>query len=91
MIHRSGWRDPLKDRDWEDIFYRAHPLPEVALLPLLWDSLSDTTTLPPASRILSLPELAIAADRCKGLVGRQAVRDAHLRHNAASDASFAAR
>jgi glycosyltransferase involved in cell wall biosynthesis len=85
MIHRSGWRDPLEDRDWEDIFYRAHPLPEVALLPLLWDSLSDTTTLPRASRILSLPELAVAAHRCRGLVGRQAVRDAHLHRSAFSN------
>jgi hypothetical protein len=80
MTHRSGWRDPLGEPDWEDIFYRAHPLPEVALLPILWESLSDTITLPESSRILSLPDLAIAADRCKGLVGRQAVREAHLRY-----------
>jgi cellulose synthase/poly-beta-1,6-N-acetylglucosamine synthase-like glycosyltransferase len=78
MIHRSGWRDPLDERDWEEIFYRAHPLPEVALLPLLWESLSDTVALPESSRILSLPDLEIAADRCRGLVGRQAVRRAHL-------------
>jgi glycosyltransferase involved in cell wall biosynthesis len=80
MTHRSGWRDPLDEPDWEDIFYRAHPLPEVALLPILWESLSDTITLPESSRILSLPDLAVAAERCKGLVGRQAVREAHLRH-----------
>jgi hypothetical protein len=82
MTHRSGWRDPLEDLDWEDIFYRAHPLPEVALLPLLWESLSDTITLPEPSRILSLRDLAVAADRCKGLVGREAVRQAHLRYAA---------
>jgi Glycosyl transferase family 2 len=81
MIHRSGWRDPLKELHWEDIFYQAHPLPEVALLPILWESLSDTITLPEASRISSLSELVIAADRCKGFVGRQAVREAHLRYN----------
>jgi hypothetical protein len=80
MTHRSGWRDPLDEPDWEDIFYRAHPLPEVALLPILWESLSDTIALPESSRILSLPDLAIAADRCKGLVGRKAVREAHLRY-----------
>jgi hypothetical protein len=83
MTHRSGWRDPLEDLDWEEIFYRAHPLPEVALLPLLWESLSDTIALPEPSRILSLPDLAIAADRCKGLVGRETVRQAHLRYAAA--------
>lgn len=80
MIYRSGWRDPLNEPDWEEIFYGAHPLPEVALLPLLWESLSDTNNLPAPSRILSLPELARAADRCRGLVGRQAVREAHLRY-----------
>ncbi len=54
MIHRSGWRDPLEDLAWENIFYEAHPLPEVALMPLLWSSLSDSTALPEASRILTL-------------------------------------
>jgi glycosyltransferase involved in cell wall biosynthesis len=87
MIHRSGWRDPLSERGWEEVFYRAHPLPEVALLPLLWDSLSDTSTLPRESRILSLSQLAIAADRCRGLIGLQAVRDAHRRYGAAADRS----
>jgi glycosyltransferase involved in cell wall biosynthesis len=82
MIHRSGWRDPLKELNWEDVFYQAHPLPEVALLPLLWESLNDATSLPESSRILSLSELAIASDRCRGLEGRQAVRDAHLRFTA---------
>jgi glycosyltransferase involved in cell wall biosynthesis len=78
MIHRSGWRDPLDERDWEGIFYRAHPLPEVALLPMLWESLSDTVTIPVLSRILSLPDLEIAAGLCRGLIGRHAVRKAHL-------------
>jgi hypothetical protein len=79
MIHRSGWRDPLLERDWEDIFYRAHPLPEVALLPLLWESLNDTATLPGASRITTLPALEAAAARCRNAGGRHAVRAAHLR------------
>uniref|UniRef100_UPI003898DE16 glycosyltransferase family 2 protein n=1 Tax=Komagataeibacter kakiaceti TaxID=943261 RepID=UPI003898DE16 len=38
MIHRSGWRDPLEDQDWEAIFYQAHPRVDVALLPILWRS-----------------------------------------------------
>jgi hypothetical protein len=79
MIHRSGWRDPLLERDWEDIFYRAHPLPEVELLPILWESLSDTVTLPAPARIMSLPALESAAALCRGLAGREAVRAAHLR------------
>jgi glycosyltransferase involved in cell wall biosynthesis len=79
MIHRSGWRDPLHERDWEDIFYRAHPLPEVELLPMLWESLSDTVTIPASSRILSLPDLEIAAGLCRGVVGREAVREAYFR------------
>ena len=82
MIHRSGWRDPLKELGWEDIFYQAHPLPEVALLPLLWESLDDTSSLPNASRILSLSELAIASERCKRIEGRRAIREAHLRNTA---------
>lgn len=80
MIHRSGWRDPLEELSWEEVFYQAHPLPEVALLSLLWQSLSETTSLPQASRICSLSELAIAAERCKGIEGREAVREAHLRY-----------
>jgi hypothetical protein len=81
MTHRSGWRDPLNEPDWEDIFYGAHPLPEVALLPILWESLSDTASLPEALRIMSLEDLSVAAERCKGLVGREAVREAHLRQS----------
>jgi glycosyltransferase involved in cell wall biosynthesis len=79
MIHRSGWRDPLLERDWEDIFYAAHPMPEVELMPLLWESLSDTAILDPPARIASLPALEAAAARCRGVVGRAAVRAAHLR------------
>ena len=33
MTHRSGWRDPLKETDWEDVFFAAHPTAEVAPLP----------------------------------------------------------
>jgi hypothetical protein len=91
MIHRSGWRDPLDELNWEDIFYRAYPLPEVALLPILWQSLSDTIMLPEPSRILSLSDLEVAAKRCKGLVGREAVRAAHLRYGETAEALREAR
>ena len=79
MTHRSGWRDPLEDKDWEEIFYEVQPTPEVALLPLLWESLSEGGPLAAAARIPALPELAAAARRHTGLAGRQAVREAHMR------------
>ncbi|MBB2201001.1 glycosyltransferase family A protein [Gluconacetobacter tumulisoli] len=78
MIHRSGWRDPLEDKNWEDIFYTAHPRADVALLPLLWQSLSDEKTILETSRILSLPQLASIAAEYEGLEGRDAVRAAYL-------------
>ncbi|WP_448148866.1 glycosyltransferase family A protein [Labrys miyagiensis] len=77
MIHRSGWRDPLQERDWEDIFYAAHPTAEVALMPILWASLGDSS-VPEAARIHSLPELEEAAARWHPLNGRDAVVKAHM-------------
>jgi glycosyltransferase involved in cell wall biosynthesis len=79
MIHRSGWRDPLQETDWERVFYEAHPLPEVALLPFLWASLGEDAPFPPESFIRSLPELAEAAASYRGIEGLKSVRDAHLR------------
>ena len=79
LTHRSGWRDPLVENAWEDIFFAAHPTAEVALLPVFWASLSDASDLPEAARIHSLPDLAAAAQRYKGIVERQAIREAHLR------------
>ena len=78
MTHRSGWRDPLEDLEWEGIFYDAHPEPAVALLPVFWQSISDHSPLPPAARILSLPELARQSARYIGHQGRNAVRLAHM-------------
>lgn len=78
MTHRSGWRDPLEDLEWEAIFYDAHPQAVVALLPLFWQSISDHSSLPAEARIMSLPELAEQAARYEGLRGRDAVREAHL-------------
>ncbi|CAN5503742.1 hypothetical protein BH10PSE17_BH10PSE17_25530 [soil metagenome] len=78
MIHRKGWRDPLVETGWEDRFYSAHPIPEVPLLAILWDSLADSPSLPAHARIGSLPALFDAARRCDGVVGVDAVRRAHL-------------
>ncbi|MDE2410787.1 MAG: glycosyltransferase family 2 protein [Sphingomonadales bacterium] len=78
MTHRSGWRDPLDDLDWEAVFYGAHPEPVVALLPLFWQSISDHSPLPDAARIASLPELACKSALFAGIVGRDAVRQAYI-------------
>jgi GT2 family glycosyltransferase len=85
MIHRSGWRDPLVERDWEEIFFAAHPIPAVALLQVFWASLAEPCELPPAARIASLSELAAAAERCRDaaggdpVLGRDRVLQAHRR------------
>jgi glycosyltransferase involved in cell wall biosynthesis len=57
LTHRSGWRDPLRDTDWERIFYQAHPCLAVKLMALFWLSLSDAKTIPPEARITSLPQM----------------------------------
>ena len=77
MIHRSGWRDPLVERDWEQRFYRAHPISEVPLLSVLWGSLAAESA-PEAARIESIPALVKAARQCDGVVGVEAVRAAHF-------------
>jgi len=78
MLHRAGWRDPLQDTEWEQIFYNAHPLAEVALLPFFWGSLSDPVPFPAEAAIRSIPELGATAERYRGIVGLKSVRDAHL-------------
>ena len=81
LTHRSGWRDPLTDHDWETIFYRSHPIPSVALLSVFWASLSAPKTFPLERRILSLPALEAAANRCRHMVGIENVRSAHFGHH----------
>ena len=77
LIHRTGWRDPLSEPDWEERFYRAHLIPEVPLLSVLWRSLSSEG-VPAAARIDSIPALFEAARRCDGVVGPEEVRKAHF-------------
>jgi len=62
MIH-GVTRNPLDERAWEETFYRAHPLPVVRLLPVLWASLAPDSTVPADQRIFTLPELEAAAAR----------------------------
>ena len=78
MTHRRGWRDPLSEADWETEFYARHPIPETALLSVLWSSFSDSPALPPEARLHSLPAFDAAARRLTGVSGLEAVRRAHL-------------
>ena len=66
MTHRSGWRDPLVNNEWEVAFYAAHPIPAVKLLAVFWASLSPQSPLSAEARILSLPALEAAA---RGVTG----------------------
>jgi GT2 family glycosyltransferase len=80
LTHRSGWRDPLEHTDWETAFWKVHPTPAVALLPVLWASLTEHPAISAERRIVSLPDLAsraaeagvVAADSaaaCRALLG----------------------
>ena len=67
MTHRSGWRDPLIDTTWEEVFYRAHPLLAVKLLNVFWATLAAKSDIPAAARISSLPELETASRGDSGI------------------------
>lgn len=72
LIHRSGWRDPLDQTEWEARFHARHPLAEVALLRVLWSSLDESRPLPGAAAITSLRALHEAARRCDDLLAKAA-------------------
>lgn len=61
LTHRTGWRDPLAETAWEEVFYRAHPILAVKLLAVFWAGLSGAKPVPGMPSIGSLPELAAAA------------------------------
>lgn len=71
MVHRTGWRDPLKDNGWEKVFYAAHPILAVKLLAVFWSSLAPGCPLDPTAKIHSIPELDAAARS-----GKEALYDA---------------
>lgn len=81
LTHRSGWRDPLAETGWEEVFYALHPISAVKLLAVFWASLAPNTPLPAEARILSLMELEVAArgdrgvdyDAARALLGRAAL------------------
>lgn len=78
LTHRTGWRDPVADTEWEQIFYHAHPVPAVPLLSIFWASLSDPLPFSASARITSLPSLQAAAERYEGVTGIENVRQAHF-------------
>jgi GT2 family glycosyltransferase len=61
LTHRSGWRDPLSETGWEQVFHSRHPAPAVRLLAVFWASLAPSPALAPEARIASLVELDAAA------------------------------
>jgi hypothetical protein len=61
LTHRAGWRNPLEETAWEEVFYRAHPLLAVKLLAIFWASLFPRSPIPPEARITSLLALETAS------------------------------
>lgn len=66
LTHRVGWRDPLLEEGWEQLFYDRHPSLAVKLLCVFWASIADKSPVPPEARIFSLPDLA---ERARGVDG----------------------
>lgn len=66
LTHRVGWRDPLAEEGWEQLFYNRHPMLAVKLLSVFWASIADHSPVPPEAQIRSLPDLA---ERARGLDG----------------------
>lgn len=67
LTHRSGWRDPLREGDWETVFFRRHPLLAVKLLAVFWAGIDDRSVIPPEARIETLPDLARFAQGDSGI------------------------
>jgi glycosyltransferase involved in cell wall biosynthesis len=72
MTHRTGWRDPLQDLNWEKRFLEKHPIATVKLLSVFWASLAGDV-VPPEARIDSLPALA-AASRSESQIDYEEIR-----------------
>jgi hypothetical protein len=54
LSHRSGWRDPLQDTQWEQHLLQTQPGAATRLLPVMWASLADHSPLPTTQRITNL-------------------------------------
>lgn len=57
LTHRVGWRDPLTEEGWEQLFYDRYPILAVKLQAVFWASIADNSPIPAEARILSLPDL----------------------------------
>lgn len=57
LTHRVGWRDPLTEQGWEQLFYDRYPILAVKLQAVFWASIADNSPIPAEARILSLPDL----------------------------------
>lgn len=88
LTHRTGWRDPVKQTDWETLFLAAHPEPAVALQIVFWAGFSQARTLAPEFQIPDLPALQAAAesgvsyDAARGQLMAPALGDAFWRRDA---------
>ena len=63
MTHQTGWRNPLKMSEWENLFFARFPICEVPLLYFYWASFDQAASTGPEA-ITSLDELQMAAARC---------------------------
>lgn len=61
LTHRAGWRDPLRETGWEQVFWRAHPILAVKVLPVFWACIDASPAVPPHARLDSLPDVEAAA------------------------------
>jgi glycosyltransferase involved in cell wall biosynthesis len=57
LLHRVGWRDPLVDTAWEEVFHRAHPCLATKLMNIFWLCLARDEDIPEPARIFSLEQL----------------------------------
>jgi hypothetical protein len=63
LSHRSGWRDPLQNTQWEQHLMQTQPGSATRLLPVMWASLAEPTPLSPNQRITNLDALARVAQQ----------------------------
>jgi glycosyltransferase involved in cell wall biosynthesis len=63
LLHRTGWRDPLEDGDWERDFSHAHPGLETTLMIAFWLSLARVPAIPAEARIESLEQMESILER----------------------------
>jgi glycosyltransferase involved in cell wall biosynthesis len=61
LTHRSGWRDPLTIRDWEERFLELHPFRSVALLSIFWATIANADKLPKPLQIPDFESLEKAS------------------------------